>query len=215
MNLDDIYKKAKDLDVMSKDYTLSHAVFATANMIENTYMVSKKADDDEMFLNYFKKFEGDLNKINQHVINERMNSENIKVYITVGRLSSNSMTEAARTYVYKNKVCHEKYDNCEKSCKENPCKNNLFIQRFEIILPPKDNDTPVLKRDGEKPVKKSMRFLVGHELGHLWLHLEDVKKLVNMTGTNALPDYTEHEANVFSIELSRLRDINIRETLKL
>jgi len=121
-----------------------------------------------------------------------------KAYISVANLSCNinGSVNGARTFYYKREVNPETQFG-----------GPSYSEHFDIILPAKPSNADVLIFDNGKISKKSERFLVGHELGHLWLHLEDVRKTINKTdGTKSLPVELEPEANTFSFELSELRD---------
>jgi hypothetical protein len=202
--------KARKLNEIAEDFTLSHAVLATAKMIENRNRLSSSEESDDgdaKLLADYENCKGNLKKL-KNECERRVEQENEialeKVYISVDTLSSESTTEGARTYLYKRKMLPEveggKLSNSE---------------HFEIILPPKTNGVPVLDYKNGKLSKKSVRFLVGHELGHLWLHLDEIRRNINRTrGTNTLPSELEAEANSFSFELSDLRDNHIMERAK-
>jgi hypothetical protein len=205
-----VSEKANELNELSKDFTLSHAVLATAKMIEDgkNLSISKGYDenaDKDLLINY-RKQKGNLSQLNnqdKEYLKRRIERENEieleKVYVSVGNLSADSVTEGARTYCYKRKMLSE-FDDGKLS----------WSEHFEIILPSKTNNIPVLSYKNKKLSKESIRFLVGHELGHLWLHLDEVRKLINnFKGTNLLPQELETEANNFSFELSDLRDKHI------
>ena len=197
---EDIVNKVKKLHELAKDFSLSHAVLATANMIE----CDKKSSSDNSDEEFLKKYEDNLQRSKQKtiksMIDERIEQRRNeissgKVYISVGNLSSKSTAEGARTYTY-----------IRRAFSEINSKDLSLSEHFEILLPPKMDNYPEYDEEG-RPLKGSRRFLVGHELGHLWLHLDEVRKNINnLQGTKLLPPELEEEANSFSFELSEFRD---------
>lgn len=204
----DIIDKAKKLHELSEDFSLSHAVFATAKMIEDKKNFPYNSSDEEFLKNY----KGNLKDLKQETIaNERIkNSTQENVYISVSILSSESFAEGARTYLYERSALPFSYKNKEFREDELKTLSLSESEHFEIILPPKTGNERSLKYEGEKPSKKCFRFLIGHELGHLWLHLNEVRETVNkVEGTKLLPPELEEEANRFSFELSEHRDTRL------
>ena len=205
MDKKNIIERAKELDKQSQNFTLSHAVFATAKMIEEVDIVSKEISDND-FLSLFSKQKGNLKKIKKGEIDFRLKRENRKVYISVGHLSSQSKTESARTFVFTNKICPTKESIIGEVCREKEDTEISYAECFEILLPPKEFEVPIVEHKNGQLSRKSLRFLVGHELGHLWLHLDDVRNIIEMSGTNYLSVEKEQQADIFSFELSKLRE---------
>ncbi|MDR2732140.1 MAG: ImmA/IrrE family metallo-endopeptidase [Fibromonadaceae bacterium] len=202
-------EKACELNNLSENFTLSHAVLATAKMIEDQKKSSGskgyKKNNDEKFLNDYK---GNLENLKKEYIEQRIEQINEmtleKVYISVDNLSTKSTADGARTYYYKRKMLPETETGVTSSS-----------EHFEIVLPP---NIPVIDYKNGKISKKSIRFLVGHELGHLWLHLKEIREFLkqrdgaNLQGTNLLPSNLELGANEFSFKLSELRDEHMIKT---
>jgi len=193
-----IIKKAQELNALSEGFTLSHAVLATAKMIEEHKKQSRASEecgDDALMKASIEDYE----KINSKSLSE-MTDE--KVYISINDLPKTYRSNEARTFHYE-----------RLAPPVTGCANQSRSEHYEILLPPKINesDCPVSYENGNIS-KKSRRFLVGHELGHLWLHLDDVRKLINNTeGTHLLSQNIdlESEATRFSIKLSKYRDEHI------
>jgi hypothetical protein len=187
-----ISDKVRKLNELAEDFTLSHAILATAKMIEDEKNLFNS--EDENFLENFKNLE---EKDLKQRIEQKSEMTLEKVYISVGNLSAESTALGARTYRYSREML-SKIDGAKPSLSEH----------FEIILPPKGS-VPVLAYKNKKLSKECVRFLVGHELGHLWLHLDKIRDVKNFQGTISLPAELEQEANKFSFELSNLRDEHI------
>lgn len=202
MDYSEVIKKATELNSLSEEFTLSHAVLATARMIEKQKESSKVSgeDIDDMLLNspledYEKIYEKRLNRMTDG-----------KVYISVSNLLvDKSKAQEARTFYYERIV---------------PPKTGCFgesrSEHFEILLPPKTNEDemPVSYDKNRNISKGSNRFLVGHELGHLWLHLDEVRRLINNIGGTQLLSHDkilESEATIFSNKLSEFRDEHIKK----
>jgi len=190
----DINAKVSKLSELSEDFTLSHAVLATAKMIEDTVKKRRNSEkEDEKFLENYEK-----NNLKNEYISKRIeqNGTKDKIYISVEYLSDKSTTEGARTFCYNREVHPIEGEEISRS------------EHFEIVLPPKDR-IPVLAYENKRLSKKCVRFLVGHELGHLWLHLDKIREIKDIRGTSLLPKELESEANAFSFELSDIRDKHI------
>jgi hypothetical protein len=204
-----ITKKAIELNSLAGEFTLSHAVLATARMIEEQKRSFQSSDDsikdDVLLCSSIEDYE----KINEKRLMDEMT--NNKVYISVSDLPDDKhRVSGARTFYYERVVPSE--TNLAGTSKSKS-------EHFEIILPPKENegDCPVSYENG-KISKKSRRFLIGHELGHLWLHLDEVRKLINnLEGTQFLSQdkNLESDATIFSNKISELRDDHILEIADL
>ncbi len=69
------------------------------------------------------------------------------------------------------------------------------VPEFYILLPKKLMDSTGRERD-------TLRFLIGHELGHLYLHIHD-DSIIEIPET---PDQTQ-EANLFALEILKVRGV--------
>lgn len=201
MNDSNIIKKAIELNSLAEEFSLSHAVLATARMIEEqkkSSLISDNSISDDVLLNAPIE---DYDKIREKRLMDEIT--NNKVYISVSDLPNDKIrVSGARTFHYERVV---------------PSETNIAgtsrSEHFEIILPPKanENDSPVSYINGNIS-KKSRRFLIGHELGHLWLHIDEVRKLINnLGGTQFLSQdkKLESDATIFSNKISVLRDDHI------
>jgi hypothetical protein len=203
----DIADRAKELHELSMDFSLSHAVLATANMIEAKEGLSSIDSSEEEFL---KGFDGDYTDPKLKLAaDKRKKEQKGKVYISVGNLRSESAMDGARTFVYNRSALPYPYDDINLLLRA--YRGELSIsEHFEILLPPETDGERSLKYKSKKPSKKTYRFLIGHELGHLWLHLDEVREnAYKGTGTKSLPPELEEEANHFSFELSEHRDTRL------
>ncbi|MDR0308118.1 MAG: ImmA/IrrE family metallo-endopeptidase [Chitinispirillales bacterium] len=198
----EIIKKANELHELAKVFSLSHAVFATGKVIEDGKRQFTSGNDDK-FVNYDTMEVQEIDRCMQD-IKGKENVTDEKVYVSVGCLEGDSsVTERSRTFYYKRKMLPERSGA-----------SLSFSEHFEIILPSKKQEIPIVDYDKDgKLLKRSIRFLVGHELGHLWLHLDEIRRNINEFSGAKFSKDKEEEANAFSFELSRLRDEYRRDVL--
>ena len=169
--------------------------------LRETVMIS--FNSDEYIEKIVKSKEKDLESLNDEIAKISFPEPISAVNITIKQITSGeSSTENARTFYFKTKVCGFIADG-----------KSSIVENFDIIIPSKESNIKVVERDKNKKLSKNcIRFLVGHELGHLWLHLDKVRETMDKgAGTRTLDKKLEPDADCFSFQISELRDKHLKE----
>jgi len=201
-----IKKAAEELNELSKEFSLSHAVLATARKIENDGIleIDKENAISKQAVSFDNPYDILFTSENEEDISKKL--EEMKKYEEVAKFrEKNKKMAKKKIYIKVDSLPNELDGEALKSVggartfyeiTENT--NGKLIEHYDIKLPP---NIPITKN--EKSPKDTVRFLVGHELGHLYLHLKDFGKEKSVL--------QEDEASYFSEELARLRKEHLKE----
>lgn len=178
MSPEEIKRKAKEINDISLDYHLSHAVFACNKQIEETHK---------------RNAETKLNKLRKS-LSLAYGRKDIEAMADI-KAEIKSLKPAPRIYV--------EYvpDMSEESGRVVKINNQLVISLPLKLLEKSKNKDGSYNEAGVKALRKKM----AHELGHIVLNLEALLSIDNLQGSKFLDPETHRDADIFAEELLRLR----------
>ncbi|MDR0443249.1 MAG: ImmA/IrrE family metallo-endopeptidase [Treponema sp.] len=176
----EIKEKAFEVDKISYDYHLTHAVFACDKMLSDSFRKAgrekTKKMNSELQEAYRKKDTAKITKIMDGIKSHKVRKYHIFVdYINIDDPDAGRVIKA----------------------------ENKLIISLPITLAVEARDESGLFQPGG--VKK-LRRVMAHELGHIVLHTESLIETDNLNGSRDLQGRPEQEAEIFAKELLRLRE---------
>ncbi|GHU25333.1 hypothetical protein FACS1894164_14330 [Spirochaetia bacterium] len=170
---------AEQVNDISMDYHLTHAVFACEKLLEKTFKeygqknISELKEDLQLALRRKNKPEI------ERLLGEIYSLQFAKFHIFVDYVD-NMATDAGRVI---------------------KAGNNLIISLPKQLVANSKNDDGSYKPEA----LKKLREVMAHELGHIILHIKDILRIDGLQGSKELDEEQEQEANWFANELLRLR----------
>ena len=174
----DIKAKASDVNNISLDYHLTHAVFACDRLL---------AED-------FKKVGGEKTK--------ELNKKLQDAYRKKDTLAVAKVMEKIKTLsVKKYRIFVDYIDMHPEAGRVVKADNKLIISLPRKLATDARDEKGVFKPSGVEKLRKVM----AHELGHVVLHTEALINTDSLNGSSDLKGHEEQEAEIFAVELLRLR----------
>jgi hypothetical protein len=174
-----IKSKAKEINDISLDYHLTHAVLACDKLLEEAFKTEGSKETNVIKDQLQKAYkENDLTKIKELLEKKKLlNLEKYHIFVDFIDMD----VEAGRVVKAENK--------------------------FVVSLPKKLADN-ARKGDSlfDQDNVQKLRRVMAHELGHIALHSGVLLTIENTNGSKELRGKFEDEANCFADELLRLRD---------
>jgi hypothetical protein len=175
-----VEEQAKNVNALSMDYHLTHAVFACDKLIEAVYKEVGKEKARE------------FNKALQKAVDEKKTAE-----IALLKEKRKSL-DLAKFHIY--------IDYIDMS--DPDAGRVIKVENKLVISLPKSLVADSKNEDGSYNGKgvQRLREVMAHEIGHIALHTADLLKIDGLQGSRGLDPQKEQEANWFAKELLRLRD---------
>jgi len=174
----DIKAKAFDVNNISLDYHLTHAVFAC----------------DRLLLEDFKKIGRkktmELNKELQEACRK-------KDTVAIARTMEKTRALSVRKY----RIFVDYIDMVPEAGRVVKAEDKLIISLPKKLVADTRNENGTFKTDGVQKLRRVM----AHELGHVVLHTEALINTDSLNGSSDLKGQEEQEAEIFAMELLRLR----------
>lgn len=180
MSPKDVKQKAAQINKISEDYHLSHAVFACNRIVEDVF---KRSSQEKV-----KKLRGALQSAEK-------NGDTAKIAEITTEIDR--LRRPFRIYV---EYVHDMDINGGRVIKL-PTSNQFVISLPGELLRQSRNEDGSYNPRGVKTLRQRM----AHELGHIALHVEELLDIDGTQGSRLLSDDAEEEANIFSTELLLLR----------
>jgi len=174
----DILAKASDVNKISLDYHLTHAVFACDKLLADDF---KKVGREK------------TQKLNK----ELQDAYRKKDAITVARLVEEKKALSVKKY----HIFVDYIDMAPEAGRVIKAEDKLIISLPQKLATDARDENGAFKTDG---VQK-LRMVMAHELGHVVLHTEALINTDNLNGSSDLQGQEEQEADLFAKELLRLR----------
>jgi len=174
----DIKAKAHEVNNISLDYHLTHAVFAC----------------DRLLADEFKKADGEKTKKLNRELQDAYRKKDIN---NIARV----MRETKALSVKKYRIFVDYIDMSLDAGRVVKAENKLIISLPKKLAMDARDESGNFKTDGVQKLRKVM----AHELGHIVLHTEALINNDNLKGSLDLTGDEEQEAETFAIELLRLR----------
>ena len=180
MSPQEVKQKAAQVNEISLDYHLSHAVFACNKIVEDV----------------FKQYsEGKVDNLNKALQKAREYNDEKKV--SEIKIDIERLRRPFRIYIEYVPDMDIKGGRVIKL----PLSNQFVISLpGDLLLQSRNNDGSY-NIDGVK----ALRHRMAHELGHIALHIEDLLEINSRQGAKLLSEEAEKEADIFATELIKLR----------
>ena len=180
MSPKEIKQKAAQINKISEDYHLSHAVFACNRIVEEVF----KSFNQKKII----KLKNDLQAAEK-------SDDNAKITETMTEIEQ--LRGPFRIYV---EYVHDMVIDGGRVIKLPLC-NQFIISLPEKLLQQSRN------ADGSYNPKnvKILRQRMAHELAHIALHIEELLDIDGTQGSKLLSDEAEADSNIFAAELIALR----------
>ena len=179
MTEQEIKAKASDVDKISLDYHLTHAVFAC----------------DRLLADEFKKAGGKKTKQLNQELQDSYRKRDINAVAKV-------MEEIKALSVKKYRIFVDYIDMPPEAGRVVKAENKLIISLPKKLAEDARDEKGLFKTAGVQKLRRVM----AHELGHVVLHTEALINNDSLNGSNDLKGPEETEAEIFAGELLRLRD---------
>jgi ferredoxin len=175
-----VKQKAAQVNEISLDYHLSHAVFACNKIVEDVFKQHSEGKVDNLSKALQKAKEHNDDKKISEIKNdiERLR-RSFRIYI---EYVPDMDIEGGRVIKL-------------------PLSNQFVISLPGDLLRQSRNDDGSYNIDGVK----TLRHRMAHELGHIALHIEDLLEINSRQGAKLLSEEAEKEADIFAAELIKLR----------
>jgi len=174
----DIKTKAADVNKISLDYHLTHAVFAC----------------DRLLADEFKKIEGEKTK---ELNKELQDAYRKKDDIAIARAMEKTKTLSLKKY----HIFVDYIDMPPDAGRVVKAENKLIISLPKKLATDARQEDGTFKQGGVQKLRKVM----AHELGHVVLHTDALINTDSLNGSSELKGTEEKEADIFAEELLRLR----------
>jgi hypothetical protein len=175
----DAEQKAGEINEISLDYHLTHAVLACDKSIEDNYKKINKETTSKLNL--------DLQK----ALREKDNNEIAKL------LETKKSLKLSKYHIF---VDYVKMNDPEAG-RVVKSENKLIISLPKILIENSRNEDGSYSEEGVRKIREIM----AHELGHIALHTDELLKIDSLQGSKDLAEDLEKEARWFSAKLLCLR----------
>jgi hypothetical protein len=172
-------QKAEEINKISLDYHLTHAVFACDKLIEDNYKRSKSETASKLKNSLQEAYCKKDNDTITELLKEKKSLKLPKYHIFVDYID---MKDPEGSRVVK-------------------AEDKLIISLPKMLVDNSRNDDGSYNEEG---VKK-LREIMAHELGHIALHIDNLLRIDSLQGSKELDNNQENEANWFADKLLWLR----------
>ena len=180
MSPKEVGKIAAQINTISLNYHLAHAVFACNKIVEDVFKrhSQKRIKNLKETLQEAEK-KNDIKKISGILTEIDRLGRPFRIYV---EYVSDMDIEGGRVIKL-------------------PLSNQFVISLPEDLLRQSWNSDGTYNTDGVKVLRNRM----AHELGHIALHIEELLEIDGTQGSKLLTKEAEDEANIFAVELLKLR----------